>query len=73
VSQTLSDDTKTVSVQQSDLLTDRDIALRTGMSFIKVRRLMKQGDIPGQKMGQSWMVPRPLWEQYLNGEWERAS
>jgi hypothetical protein len=73
VSQTLSDDTKTVSVQQSDLLTDRDIALRTGFHFIKVRRLMKQGVIPGERMGQSWYVSRRLWEQYLNGEWERVA
>ena len=74
--QSLSGDTKDVSLQQhqSDLLTDREIALRTGFHFIKVRRLMKQGVIPGERMGQSWYVSRRLWEQYLNGEWEgRAS
>jgi hypothetical protein len=75
VSNSLSSDTKNVSLEQhqSDLLTDREIALRTGMTFIKVRRLMKQGAIPGERYGKYWMVSRKLWEQYLNGEWERVA
>jgi hypothetical protein len=74
VNHSLSDDTKNVSVQQqSDLLTDRDISLRTGLTTRVVRELMKKGVLPGERLGESWYVPRPLWEKYLNGEWERAS
>jgi excisionase family DNA binding protein len=71
----LSGDTINVSLQQhqSDFLTDREVALRTGVTPRVVRELMKQGRMPGMKMGRSWMVPRPLWEQYLNGEWERVA
>ena len=64
---------ETETAPQRDVLTDFEIAERTGFSVHKVRRLMKAGEIPGGKLGGEWRVPTGVWQQFVNGTWERRS
>lgn len=49
------------------------MAAMMGCSVRKVRRLIKEGKIPGDQYGKQWMCPSPVWERYMNGTWEGKS
>ena len=64
--ETVSPDTQPVPITvRKDMLSDRDIAERTGLSFRKVRRLMQTGVFPGRKYGGSWMATAGEWQRYV--------
>ena len=67
---------RTEDVTNSEIphfVTDRDMAAMMGCSVRKVRRLIKEGKIPGDQYGKQWMCPSPVWERYMNGTWEGKS
>jgi len=54
-------------------LTDREIADFLGVHVATARRYMKEGRIPGEKLGQQWLCRRGVWDRYIAGEWQAAS
>ncbi len=42
---------------EKQFLTSREYADRSGLSVTKVTKLLRNGDIKGQKVGGKWMIP----------------
>ncbi len=48
--------TKTKEVEANELLTTKEVALRLGISDIRIRQLIKEDRLPAQLMGNSYVI-----------------
>lgn len=42
-----------------------DVAQKLGISARRVQKLLRLGLLPGTRLGRTWVIPRPAFEQYL--------
>lgn len=47
-------------------LTDREISTLIHKSLYTTQRLLREGKIPGRKVGRSWLIPVKAFEEWLN-------
>lgn len=48
-----------------ELLTSAEVARTLGYTVQHVRRLVRQGDLRGQKLGRDWVIPRGSVENFV--------
>lgn len=51
-----------------EIMTVDDVAERTGLSVPSVRRAIAAGQLPGQHIGERYVIPREWFERWLRGE-----
>ena len=47
-----------------------DLQKLTGLGRQKVKRMMREGTLPGIVDGRSYRCPRALWDAYCTGDWQ---
>jgi excisionase family DNA binding protein len=55
-------------MEPSDVLTPEEAAAVLKLNLETVRRLLREGKLPGAKIGRSWRILRRDLERYLAGE-----
>lgn len=53
---------------ESELLTLPEVASRLRVHERTVYKLLRQGILPGRKVGRTWRVPKQRLEEWLNAE-----
>lgn len=51
---------------RTDIYTVRQIAARLGIGAGLTYELVREGKIPAKRLGQRWVVPRALFNAWLN-------
>ncbi len=49
----------------ADYMTTQEAAEKLGYHVVHVRRMIREGDLKGQKVGNMWFVHTPSVEEYL--------
>ncbi len=52
-----------------DTLAIAEIARRIDRSETTIRQWITDGVFPGYRYGSAYVVPKPMYEQWLRGEW----
>lgn len=50
--------------------TIKDLMLITGLGRETVKALIRTGHLPGQKLGQRYVIPRGEFDAFYEGRWE---
>ena len=56
-----------LSQVQATLMSSLDVARQLGITREAVSRLVRQGKLPGVKMGRSYVIPRESVDSFSNG------
>jgi excisionase family DNA binding protein len=49
----------------ADYMTTQEAAEKLGYHVVHVRRMLREGDLKGQKVGYMWFVHKPSVEEYI--------
>jgi excisionase family DNA binding protein len=56
--------------QEREFLTVEEAAELLRVDETTVRRALREGELPGQKIGRVWRIPKADLLRYMRGEWE---
>ena len=62
----------TILTNEPDLLTPKDLERLLSLSSGHVRLLLRDGSLPGVKVGSRWYVPRTELEKFLEKQLEEV-
>lgn len=53
-------------------VTIREFQAASGLSKPTIYKMIREGQLPGYKIGSRYVVPRPWFERWLSGDWVPA-